>query len=139
MLAGCGETNSSEDAFRQTLTKMEQSIEQRNVDDFMDHINENYSDSQSRDRDDIRRIAMLHVLRNKNLHLFRHTTSMQFVENESAQVVVLVAIAGRPIDSVESLSTLNAELMKFHVDFVFDQEWTAISADWSRASLNDFL
>ena len=118
---------------------MEQAIEQRNVDDFMDHINESYSDSQSRNRDDIRRIAQLHVLRNKNLHLFRHITSMDFVEDKSAQVVVLVALAGRPIDSVESLSSLKAELMKFHVRFIFDQQWTVVSADWSRAGLNDFL
>ena len=118
---------------------MELAIEQRNIDDFMDHIDDSYSDNQSRNRDDIRSIAQLYVLRNKNLHLFRHVTSMDLVEDESAQVVVLVALAGRPIDSVESLSSIKAELMKFRVSFVFDQTWTAVSADWSRAGLDDFL
>jgi hypothetical protein len=139
LLTGCDETPSSEELFRQTLKQMEHALEQRNVDDFMDHISGSYSDRQSRNRDDIRRIAQLHVLRNKNLHLFQHVTHMDFVEDESARVVVLVALAGRPIDSIESLSTIKAELMEFRVSFIFDQKWTAVSADWSRTGLNGFL
>ena len=139
LLTGCNEHPSSEELFRQTLKQMEQALEQRNVDDFMEHISESYNDSQSRNHDDIRRIALLHVLRNKNLHLFQHVTRLDFVEDESARVVVLVALAGRPIDSIESLSSMKAELMEFRVSFAFDQKWTAVAADWSRVGADGFL
>lgn len=139
LLTGCDDPPTSEAMFRQTLKQMEQAIEQRDVDDFMGYISESYSDSRSRNRDDIRRIALLHVLRNKNLHLFQQVTRLDFVEDESARVVVLVALAGRPIDSVESLSSIKAELMEFRVSFVFDQKWTAVSADWSHGSMDGFL
>ena len=143
LLSGCGDDSSSEEAFHQTLAAMEEAIENKDISDFMSYVDESYSDNQSRVWHDIRRIAQLYVLRNKNLHLFRHVTQMDIVEDESANVVILVALAGQPIDSVAALSSIRAELMQFNVYFEYDPDrdetWKAVSAEWKRAGLDDFL
>lgn len=139
-LWSCSAEIDSETQFRNTLTIMEKAIENRHIDTFMDYIDPDYSDSQSRDRLDVQRIAQLHVLRNKNLHLFKHITELNLIEEESAYLEILVAIAAKPIESAESLISMRAELMQFQVSFQYqDDFWKVISAEWSRASANDFF
>lgn len=138
-LSACDSPPSSEQLFRQTLSDMETSIQQGDVSAFLEFIDESYTDSRGRTREDIRRIAQLHVLRNRNLHLYHHVTRLEFVEDESADVNVLVALAGQPVASPASLANIRAELMQFDVQFDFDQQWKVVSASWSRAGIDDFL
>ena len=139
-LTGCSDALDSESQFKEMLAAMEQAIENRDIDSFMDHVDPHYNDSQSRGWKDIRRIAQLHVLRNKKLHVYKHITKIDFVEDESADLDLLVAIAAKPIKSAESLSGMRAELMQFQVSFVYqDDTWRATSAEWARAHLGDFF
>ena len=95
--AGCGDDTTSEQRFRETLAEMDRAAEDRELADFMDHVSEEYTDSQGRTWEDIRRLAQLHLLRNRNLHVYRHVTQLDLVEDESARAVVLVALAGSPV------------------------------------------
>ena len=135
----CNDKFSSEEQFQQTLSGIELAMESRDIGEFMEFIDESYKDKQSRSWKDIRRIVQLHVLRNKKLHIFRHVSQMNIIEDESAEIVIFVAVAGQPIDSVESLANIRAELMKFRVEFVYEDDWKVISAEWGRADLSSFL
>ena len=118
---------------------MEESAQQRDIDALMDHVSPDYQDSDGRTREDIRKIAQIHFLRNRKLHIYKHVTQLDMVDETFAEVVVLVAIAGQPIKSVDSLANLRAELMQFKFTFQFDDRWLMQSAEWSRAGISDFI
>ena len=139
LLAACADDKSAEELFRQTLTEMEESAQQRDIDALMDHVSPDYQDSDGRTREDIRKIAQIHFLRNRKLHIYKHVTQLDMVDETFAQVIVLVAIAGQPIESVDALANLRAELMQFKVRFQFDNRWLMQSAEWGRAGISDFL
>ena len=135
----CSSDKSAEALFRETLAAMEQAIEARDINEFMEYVSESYQDAQGRSRKDIRRIAQLHVLRNRNLHIYRHVTQLAVIDEQYANTVIFVALAGQPIESAESLASMRAELMRFEVSFEFGEKWQAVSAQWKRAGINDFL
>jgi hypothetical protein len=90
---------------------MEESAQQRDIDALMDHVSPDYQDSAGRTREDIRKIAQIHFLRNRKLHIYKHVTQLDMVDETFAEVIVLVAIASQPIKSVDALGNLRAELM----------------------------
>ena len=139
LTGACRRANSAEALFRDALEAMEQAIEDRDINEFMETISESYQDAQGRSRKDIRRIAQLHALRNRNLHIYRYATQMLVVDEQYANTVIFVALAGQPIESVESLASMRAELMRFEVSFEFGEKWQVVSAQWKRAGINDFL
>ena len=139
LLIGCADEKSAEELFKQTLTEMEESAQQRDIDALMDHVSPDYQDSDGRTREDIRKIAQIHFLRNRKLHIYKHVTQLDMVDETFAEVVVLVAIAGQPIKSVDTLANLRAELMQFKFTFQYDDRWLMQSAEWSRAGISDFI
>jgi hypothetical protein len=139
LLVGCADEKSAEELFKQTLTEMEESAQQRDIDALMDHVSPDYRDSAGRTREDIRKIAQIQFLRNRKLHIYKHVTQLDMVDETFAEVIVLVAIAGQPIESVDALNSLRAELMQFKVRFQFDNRWLMQSAEWGRAGISDFL
>ena len=138
-LVACGKSKSAEELFGETLVSMEQAIENRDIGAFMSHISDRYEDRQSRNKKDIKRIAQLHVLGNRNLHIYSHVTQMSVTDDRYAELIVFVALAGQPIDSVDALKNIRAELMRFRVSFEYDEDWKATAAQWKRAGIGDFL
>lgn len=138
-VAGCGERLTEEEQLRQTLAQMQTALQKRDISSFMEHIAEDYADDHGRTALDIRRIAQLHVLRNKNLHIFRHITQLDFSDSGQAQAVILVAVARQPIESLEALKNLRAELLEFKVRFVHADTWQATSAQWRAVSIGAFF
>ncbi len=118
---------------------MEESAQERDVDALMEHVSQDYRDSAGRTWGEIRRIAQIHFLQNRKLHIYKHVTQLDIVDEVSADAIILVAIAGQPIESAESLANMRAELMQFKVKFRFDEHWRMVSAEWGRAGVADFL
>jgi hypothetical protein len=139
ILGACSPDKSTEALFQETLAAMEQAMENRDVGEFMEYVSDGYQDPLGRSWDDIRRIAQLHVLRNRNLHIYRHVAQLTIVDEQYANIVIFVALAGQPIGSAESLANMRAELMRFEVSFQFNEKWQAVSAQWKRAGISDFL
>jgi len=139
LLASCSDDKSAEELFRQTLTDMEEAAQQRDVDALMKHVSPDYQDSAGRTREDILRVAQINFLRNRKLHIYKHVTQLDMVDETYAEVIVLVAIASQPIKSADSLENMRAELMRFKVRFQFDDKWLMHSAEWARAGISDFL
>ena len=139
VVSACSGPKSPDELFGETLSAIEEAAENRELGDFMAHISQGYSDSRGRSHEDIRRIAQIHLLRNRNLHVFRHITQYDVRENDTASIVVLVALAAQPIENAAALASIRAELMQFKVDFEFEDDWKVVSAEWSQARPGDFL
>ena len=137
LLAGCSGENDREAELRETLKAMETAMESRDISEFMDHVSDEYKDSQNRVATDIHRVAQIHALGNRNMHILSSIGQLS-VNEDFAEAVVFVAVAAQPIDSPESLANMRAELLRFRVEFEYHDQWLVSAAEWKGARLNDF-
>ena len=136
-LGGCAGESDRGTELRETLEAMETAMESRDISEFMDHVSGDYKDSQNRVADDIRRVAQIHALGNRNMHILSSIGQMS-IDGDFAEAVVFVAVAAEPIDSPESLASMRAELLRFRVEFRYQDQWQVSAAEWKGARLNDF-
>lgn len=140
IMVGCGAPEQSPEArIKALIAAVEAAAEARDISGLKDLVSSRYQDRRGHDRQTALRIAQGLFIRNQKIHLLTVIRDME-IAGETASARILAAMAGRPIESVQSLVNIRAELMRFDVEFVReDGEWRVRSADWRRADLNDFL
>lgn len=140
IMAGCdGPDQSPEARIKALIADAEAAAEARDISGLEDLVSGKYADRRGYDRQTVLRIAQGLFIRNQKIHLLTVVRDLK-VAGETASARVLAAMAGRPIDSVQSLANIRAELMRFDVEFAQeDGAWRVRSADWRRADFNDFL
>jgi hypothetical protein len=137
-LIGCGDAPvSPEDRIRATLAEAEEAAEQRNARTAKALVSEAYADARGRTKRDIDGLVAFHVLRNRDAHLLTRVARIDFESETEARVVAWVAMAGRPIEGLEDLPGLRADLVRFDLR-LRDEDWRVTGADWRRASLSEF-
>jgi len=139
-LPGCGGDGQNPEArIRDLIADAEGAAEAREIGVFRDRVHSDYSDERGYDRANVLRLVQGMMLRNRQIHLFSLVTEVT-VAGETADASVLVAMAGRPIDSARALLDMDADLMRFDLELVLEGgEWLVRSVDWRRARLEDFL
>ncbi len=140
ILSACGGENDDPEALlRDTLNAIQQSAESRDLGDMMAHVSEDYLDSDGRDIRQVKAIAQFQILRNPKIHTFKIVKSLNLLSDNEAEVFLLVAVAGVPIEGVTSLSKVRADLMRFDLRFRYDEAWKITEAQWRPAESADFL
>lgn len=124
----------------QSIQKIEQGFEARILSDILEYISENYQDDKIGDFENIKRAIHVQLLRNKSVHVFSIVKDIQWTDDHHAKVEIVAAMGAKPIDSVNILSSIKADMAKFEVDFVLEGEvYKVQSALWSWAEPSDFL
>jgi hypothetical protein len=140
-LVCAGEPESPEARVLALLERAEVAAEERDVKALREMISERYADEQGRDKAALKALLAFHFLRNQSVHLLTRAGEIALPTPERAEVVVFVAMAGRPIPGPEALVGLRADLYRF--DLVFEEvegeEWRLVRAGWRRAMPDDFL
>lgn len=114
--------------------------EQKRLGTLRDMISERFRDDQGQDKRAVENLLRLQFLRNESLHLFARIPSVTLAQPDRAQAIVLVAMAGVPIASVQDLATLRADLHRFEIDFALEnKQWRVQRAAWRRAEVGEFL
>jgi hypothetical protein len=141
VLSGCApELDSPELQVRALLARAERAAEERDVGALKGLVAETYADDRGNDRQAVMGLLTYYFLRNKTIHLL---TRVRFIEAEPerARAGVFVAMAGRPIEGVEGLARIRADLYRF--DFVLERDdagdWKVERAEWDQAGIDDFL
>jgi len=139
-LSACGSGNDDPEALlRETINAIQQSAESRDLSGMMGHVSEDYLDSDGRDIRQVKAIVQFQLLRNPKIHTFKVVKSLNLLSDSEAEVFLLVAVAGVPIDGVTSLSKVRADLMRFDLRFQYDESWKLMGAQWRPAESADFL
>lgn len=139
LIACSGDEQSPEQQIEQLNSNAKLAAEAKDVGVLKDMVSEDFKSGQY-DKHSIIRLVSLYLLGHKNLHLFSLTRSIQVTDEDSANAEVLVAMAGKPIVGTDQLFDLRAEMLRFNVSYVRNEdEWQVISADWKRATVDDFL
>ena len=140
LLCACGgPAQTPEERIRDLVARAEQAAEDHDLSVFKDSVADDYRDSRGYNRQNILRLIQGMLLRNQQIHLLSLVREVQ-VQQDTARARVLVAMAGRPIESAEVLMDLRADLVRFDVEFLREgDEWRVRAVDWGRAEVVDFL
>lgn len=138
--AACGGGDATPEArVRSTLAAIEAAAEARDVAGVKEHVSESYRDAAGRDRRAVGALAFAHFQRNASVHLLTRVSALEIPAPGEARAEVLVAMAGRPIPSVEALPALRADLYRFELTLRDeDGDWRVVAAQWRPATLQDF-
>lgn len=139
LLAACGGGEGPAERLRVTIGAMESAAESRDLGDFMAHVSRDYGDDEGRSWEEVRRIAAYEILRNQRLFLFHRIKSLELTDSGRATAVVLVAMAGQPVEDVGELLNIQAELYRFEVEFRDVDGWKVVSANWRPAQAVEFV
>ena len=134
-LAACSsEQDPVEERVRALIGRIEQSIENRSVREAVDYLHADYSDPRHIDRRAAGASLFGLVQRHRTIHLFTLIrTVTPAADQESAQAVVYVAMTGVPVESIDALISLKADLYRFDLGLVEEEgEWRVIRSRWER-------
>jgi len=140
-LAACsGQPESPEVEIRTFVAKAQAAAEERNTRDLRALIAEDYVDAKGNDHKAIENLIRLHVFRNQSIHVLTRIRAIEFPEPERALVIVMAALAGRPVASVDELAGLNANVYRFDLELIRrgKDDWQVRHATWEPAQLTDF-
>jgi hypothetical protein len=140
-LAACGGQPESPETEIQTFVAQAQAAaEARNARDLRALIAEDYVDAKGNDHKAIENLIRLHIFRNQSIHVLTRIRAIEFPEPERALVIVMAALAGRPVANIDELAGLNANVYRFDLELIRrgKDDWQVRHAAWEPASLADF-
>lgn len=136
----CSKSQTPEQRIRAMLANAEQSAEKKDVRALRDDVSDQYLDADGRDRRMIDAALRVYVLRHQSIHLLTRIDSITFKRPEEANVVIFVAMAGRPIVDAAKLAAFQASLYRFDLGLVEEgSTWRVRRAAWRPADPSDFI
>ena len=141
VLSACGgDPESPETEIQTFVAKAQAAAEERNAHELRALIAEDYIDIHGYDRKAIGRLIQLHIFRNQSIHVLTRIQTIEFPEPERAFVIVMAALASRPVASADDLAGLNADLYRFNLELIRHgrDDWLVQHAAWETAQLVDF-
>ena len=141
LLSSCGgPTETPEAQVNHFIETGKNAAEARDAFALGDLVAENYQDRHGRSRKDVLRLLAAYLLRHKNIHLLTRTSSLTFPTTHQARLSLYVAMADLPLDNIEALAGMRADLYLFELELVKQNDtWLLVSGSWRRAQLDDFL
>ena len=131
---------SKEQLLRQSIADLEARFEERKLGRIIEYVSEDYRDESGRGLRDIKRAIQLQLMRHKNLYVFSTINGINWQDDNNAEVQITAAMAGKPIKSASLLTSIRADMIKFRVHFVLEDEiYKVQSATWTWADPSDFL
>lgn len=140
MLACGGEAESPEARVRAAIAALAEAVEARDASRFKDRVAEDYSDAGGRDRRELGQLLAFYGMRNQSIHVVTRVKDVTFRAPDHAQVVVVAATAGRPIQSAADLAGIRADV--YHLDLDLrerDGEWLLTFAQWRPTPATDLF
>jgi outer membrane PBP1 activator LpoA protein len=140
VLLGCGrDAPTPEEAVRATLAELEDAARSRDASRIEEHISESYADKRRNDKRALVRLATAHMIRNQSVYTLSRVLSLELPEPQRADVVLIAALASRPIPDADALAQVRADVYRFELALSEEKSgaWRVTSADWQPATLAD--
>ena len=137
-LAGCSEDPPAEDRLKQAIAAVVKAVEQGESREAGDLLHPDYRDDRHPDKRSALASLFWYTRQHRNIHLFTLVHDVEIDEGAGeARTTVLVAMAGVPLESVETVISVRADLYRFDVDWRLEvDDWLVSSSRWQRADLS---
>ncbi len=135
LVACAADPESPEDEIRRLIDAMEQAAESGSVSQVAEGLHSSYTDAWHQNKAAALRTLFGLFRRHGNIHLFSILKSIQLSDGEkAAKSVVYLAMSGVPVDSLETLLAIKADLLRFDIELLLsDGAWQVSAAHWQRA------
>jgi len=130
---------SPEDEIKQYIESGKLAAENRSYSDLAELISEQYKDHKGLNKKRLKNMARAYFLTHQNIFLLTKIDSINFQNENSAFVVVYVAMAGTVISDLNALSRLRSRIYKFELQLIKNDTWLLEQAKWKSANINDML
>jgi hypothetical protein len=140
-LSSCSqETGTPEEQIRDMISAIESAAEQRSLDSVKEFVSSTYQDEWHSNKRAALRSLMFYFQGHQNVHLLTRVSEIQINdESSTANIVVYVGMAGKRVEESQALLDLNADLYRFDIDLVLeDDDWRVKRARWQRARPDNF-
>jgi len=139
-LTSCSDEKfSPEDEIKHYIESGKLAAESRSHSDLADLISEQYRDQKDWDKKQIKNMARAYFLTHQNIYLLTKIDSINFQNENSAFVVLYVAMAGTAISDLSAINRLRARVYKFELQLIKNDVWLLQQARWKSANINDML
>lgn len=132
--SGCAEESHAprEGEIRALISRAEELAEDRNLEAFRDLVSDDYSDARGNSKQSLVLLLNYYFSANRSIHLLTRVPQIHFADSSHADLLVFVAMAGRPI-SAEQLAGMNADLYHVFATVVEEDDgWKIVAAQWAR-------
>lgn len=124
---------------RQYIDAGKLAAENRSHTELADLIYKNYRDSDGLNKQQLIAFVRGYFFRHKNIHLFIKIDEIFFETDNLAFITLHIAMAGNVITDANALTSLRANIYKFDLQLIKDDEWLLKSASWQKAAMKDIL
>jgi hypothetical protein len=135
LVAACADESPGPEAqVRAVIAAMQTSVESGSIRQASELLDAQYRDRRHANK----RMAVRSLLgltqRHRGIHLFALIESVTIApEQNAADAIVYVAMTGVPVESMEALISLKADLYRFDVRLnEIDGAWRIVGSDWRR-------
>jgi hypothetical protein len=128
---------SREEEIEITIAAAIEAAEDRSAGDLADLIDEQYLDEKGLNKTQLIKLVRLYFFRHKNIYLFSKLGAIDFSAENEALVTLHVAMAGSAISDITALTSLRAQLYRFEISLIKQDEWLLSGASWRVASIGD--
>ena len=139
LLPGCSDGPDAPEAeIERFIDNGVEAAENRSVDGLSGLVHANYLDQQGRNRDQLGLLLRAYFFRHKSIHLFSRIDNIEILDENRANVVLHVAMAGTVISDVNALAALSARIYRFELQLIKQGDWLLRHASWAPATLGAF-
>lgn len=140
VLTACSKPKSPEQRVRETLARIEEAAEAKDLGALKEMLAASYHDSKGNDKKGLVSMLQLRFLRGGSLHVLTDIESITLAGDDRADVVLLAAMASVPLPDADALARLRADTFRIELGLVRDgDDWQVEKARWTRAGLADWL
>jgi len=138
VLVGCGDDTPAEDRLGAAVASVVAAVEEGEPREAGGILHPDYRDARHPDKRSAIASLFWYTRQHRNIHLFTLMRDVAIDANAGvAKTKVLVAMAGVPLQSIETVISLRADLYEFDVDWqLTDGDWLVTSSRWQRADLS---
>ncbi len=126
---------------RAAVAEFQRAANQKDRSPALNLISRDYRDPVGRIYPDIKGLIALHFLRGDSLFIYSRVRELELQEPALVTATVIAAMASTPIESIEALRRLRADIYRFEVEFREEDDgaWRVSSAMWRPARPDEFF
>lgn len=139
-LISCSSAPTPEQQIEGYISDIVKSCQNRDLKGLKKLISDNYIDTRHNNRKAILQIAASHFIRNKSINILTKIESLNFSNSgTTANLTVYAALSKLAIQEGD-LDLLHAKIHRFEIILQKEsKKWLLSSAEWQRATIDDFL
>jgi hypothetical protein len=133
LLVSCSKPAGPEEAIRAVIDALETAAEDGDIGGIMEHLAEDYSDSDSNDKASLRGILFMQLQRSGGVSVTKRVDSITVADDAvTAQSVVFAGLADGPLTA----GSTRSDVWRFDLQFRLEgRDWQVTRLDQSQASL----